>query len=35
MANIFTNYKPDGKSWQTCPVGDHHELYITIQYKEN
>ena len=22
-------------SWQTTPVGDHNELYITIQYKEN
>ena len=22
-------------SWQACPVGDHNELYITIQYKEN
>ena len=22
-------------SWQTTAVGDHHELYITIQYKEN
>ena len=22
-------------SWQATPVGDHHELYITIQYKEN
>lgn len=21
-------------SWQACPVGDHNELYITIQYKE-
>ena len=21
-------------SWQTCPAGDHNELYITIQYKE-
>jgi hypothetical protein len=21
-------------SWQTTSVGDHHELYITIQYKE-
>ena len=20
--------------WQACPVGDHNELYITIQYKE-
>ena len=20
--------------WQTCPVGDHNELYITIQYRE-
>lgn len=20
--------------WQTTPVGDHHELYIAIQYKE-
>jgi hypothetical protein len=22
-------------SWQATPVGDHSELYITIQYKEN
>ena len=22
-------------SWQTTPVGDHNELYITIQYREN
>ena len=22
-------------SWQVTPVGDHNELYITIQYKEN
>ena len=22
-------------SWQTTAVGDHNELYITIQYKEN
>lgn len=22
-------------SWQTTPIGDHNELYITIQYKEN
>ena len=22
-------------SWQACPVGDHNELYITTQYKEN
>ena len=22
-------------SWQTTAVGDHCELYITIQYKEN
>ena len=22
-------------SWQATPVGDHNELYITIQYKEN
>ena len=21
--------------WQATPVGDHNELYITIQYKEN
>ena len=21
--------------WQACSVGDHNELYITIQYKEN
>ena len=21
-------------SWQATPVGDHNELYITIQYKE-
>lgn len=21
-------------SWQTTPVGDHNELYITIQYKK-
>ena len=21
--------------WKPCPVGDHNELYITIQYKEN
>jgi hypothetical protein len=21
-------------SWQTTPVGDHNELYITIQYRE-
>ena len=21
-------------SWQACPVGDHNELYITIQYRE-
>lgn len=20
--------------WQACPVGDHDELYITIQYRE-
>lgn len=20
--------------WQACPVGDHNELYITIQYRE-
>ena len=20
--------------WKPCPVGDHNELYITIQYKE-
>jgi hypothetical protein len=20
--------------WQVCPVGDHNELYITIQYRE-
>jgi hypothetical protein len=22
-------------NWQATPVGDHNELYITIQYKEN
>lgn len=22
-------------SWQATPVGDHNELYITIQYKED
>ena len=22
-------------SWQTTVVGDHHELYITIQYRED
>jgi hypothetical protein len=22
-------------NWQACPVGDHNELYITVQYKEN
>lgn len=22
-------------SWQATPIGDHNELYITIQYKEN
>ena len=21
--------------WKTTPVGDHNELYITIQYREN
>ena len=21
-------------SWQTTPVGDHNELYITIQYRD-
>ena len=21
-------------SWQATPIGDHNELYITIQYKE-
>ena len=21
--------------WRTTPVGNHNELYITIQYKEN
>ena len=22
-------------SWQATPVGDHNELYITIQYRES
>lgn len=21
--------------WQACPEGDHNELYIVVQYKEN
>lgn len=28
------NPKVEIISWQTTAVGDHHELYITIQYKE-
>ena len=27
------NPKVEVISWQTTPVGDHHELYITIQYR--
>jgi hypothetical protein len=28
------NPKVEVISWQTTPVGDHNELYITIQYRE-
>lgn len=29
------NPKVEVIDWRTTPVGDHNELYITIQYKEN
>ena len=31
---LKSNPKIEVISWQACPVGDHNELYITIQYKE-
>ena len=35
--NLWLEQNPDVEiiSWQTTAVGNEHELYITIQYKEN